>query len=176
MDDRYIIKKVDTIDSTNDELEKYAYSNDGDNKQDILLVAREQTKGKGRYDRKFYSPKGSGLYMSLLHYYDDILDIEDITLKVGFTISCVLKDKYKKDVKIKLINDIYYDDKKVVGILCKHIISKSAVIIGIGIDIYNNDDVPDDIKDIVGHLFDEKIDEDILIKDIVDNIYNIFAK
>lgn len=174
MDEKYIIKKIDCVDSTNKTLEEFVYVDE--EKKDVLLIAKEQTNGKGRFDRKFFCPRDKGIYISLLHYYENILDIEDITLKVGFNIFKVLKEKYNKNTKIKLINDIYYNDKKVIGILCKNIISKNAIIIGIGIDIYKNDNVPEDLKNIVGYLFDDEIDVDLLIKNIIDGVYNIFNK
>ena len=53
----------DTIDSTNNEAKRIAIDNP---KVPLLIVAGEQTRGRGRLGRTFYSPAGSGLYMSFL--------------------------------------------------------------------------------------------------------------
>lgn len=164
----YNIIKFKKIESTNKYLEKQVEEG---LLTDTLVIAEEQICGIGQKDKYFYSPCNTGIYFSLLHFYKDNFEIEDITIKVGNLINNILKNDYNINTRVKLINDIYKDDKKVVGILCKNIIAKKAVIVGIGIDLYKNDNTPDDLKNIVGYIFDKKIDTDKLINKIVRKIY-----
>ena len=55
----------DIIDSTNAQARRLAAAGDG---QNLLLLAREQSAGRGRMNRSFYSPANTGLYMTLLYY------------------------------------------------------------------------------------------------------------
>ena len=157
----------DTIDSTND----YLYERLNSIKNDTLAVAREQTNGHGTNERNFISKKDVGIYFSLLINYNDEREIKYITEKVAVSIYRVLKDKYNIETKIKWINDIYLNNKKVCGILCKNSIYHKKVIIGVGIDLYKDENLDNDIKDIAGYIFDKKIDELELVKYIVEDIY-----
>ena len=157
----------DTIDSTND----YLYERLDNINNDVLVVAKEQTNGHGTNERNFISKKDVGIYFSLLINYNDEKEIKYITEKVAVSIYKVLKEKYNIDSRIKWVNDIYLNNKKVCGILCKNSIYFEKVIIGIGIDLYKDENLDDNIKDIAGYIFDEKIDELELVKYIVEDIY-----
>ena len=69
-------------------------------------------------------------------------------------------------MKIKWVNDLYYNDKKVCGILCRNLIKHKAVVIGIGLDLFENKNINEEIKDIAGYIFKDKKD---LIKKLEDN-------
>ena len=60
------VEILDEIDSTNEEAKRRI--KEGCNK-DFVLVARKQTKGKGRKGRSFYSPKDTGIYFTFAHPY-----------------------------------------------------------------------------------------------------------
>ena len=67
---------LDEVDSTNDHVRRL----EGESHEDILLIAGCQTKGRGRRGRDFFSPKNTGLYMSLLlHTNSDTNNIPHIT-------------------------------------------------------------------------------------------------
>ena len=169
----YILDKIidvflfDTIDSTND----YLYERLNNIINDTLVISKEQTNGHGTNDRSFISKKDVGIYFSLLINYTDEREIKYITEKVAVSIYRVLKEKYNIDTMIKWVNDIYLNNKKVAGILCKNSIYNKKVIIGIGIDLYKDTNLDDDIKDIAGFIYDKKIDELELVKYIVEDIY-----
>ena len=117
----YILDKIidvflfDTIDSTND----YLYERLNNIINDTLVISKEQTNGHGTNDRSFISKKDVGIYFSLLINYNDEKEIKYITEKVAVSIYKVLKEKYNIDSRIKWVNDIYLNNKKVCGILCK---------------------------------------------------------
>ena len=158
----------ESINSTND----YLYDNIKTFDNDTLVIAYEQTDGHGTKGRNFISKKDVGIYFSFLLNYSDDRQITYITEKAAVSIYNVLLKFYNIDTRIKWVNDIYYNNKKVCGILCKNSIFNKKVIIGIGIDLYKNSNLDDDIKDVAGFLFNEKIDEVLLINRIVEDIYN----
>ena len=66
LDEKYRNYKIDvykTIDSTNQEVKRQALEGAG---QGLVVLAEQQTMGKGRRGRSFYSPAGTGIYMSVL--------------------------------------------------------------------------------------------------------------
>jgi len=127
----------ETIDSTN----KYAKSLDI--KENILIVADEQTKGRGRLGREWDSIKGDGIYMSLLIHPNIIpSDAIKITQVAVLSVLFALKDMYDEDFKIKWPNDIVYNGKKIAGILTEMTTELNKIeklIIGIGININQNE-------------------------------------
>lgn len=147
-------EKVDTITSTNDylvdELSKGAIT------KDKILIAREQTKGHGTKGTSFISKKDLGIYFSFLHLYDDIEELKFITQKAAVAVYKTFKQIFGIELSIKWINDLYYNDKKVCGILCKNIVRDKACIIGIGIDLFEDKDIDKSIKDIAGYIFKDK--------------------
>lgn len=148
---------LDSVDSTNNEARKYAMDGfDGD----MLIVSDHQTSGRGRRGRAFHSPKGTGLYMSfLIHPQVEISKATLITCMAAVSVCRAIKEVAGLDVSIKWVNDIFYNDHKVCGILTEGFTSMedgslSYVIVGIGINIYPpRDGFPPEISKIAGALF-----------------------
>ena len=162
------IYKLDEVDSTNDYVEKLV--KEKKITFDTIVMANSQTNGHGTNGRLFLSMKDVGLYFTIALFYKS--EIEHITQKVSVAIKKAIYELYNVSLNIKWINDLYYKNKKVCGILCKNIINSKCVIIGIGIDLYKNCNLSSDLQKIVGYIFEEKIvDENELIKKIYDNIY-----
>jgi len=100
-----------------------------------LVVADSQTQGRGRYGRYFHSPKGSGIYMSLL-LEKERLGLTDASLLTIFAGACTcraLRLLTGKPVEIKWINDLFLQGKKVGGILAEAV--DDYFILGIGINV-----------------------------------------
>lgn len=141
-----------------------------------LLIANRQTSGKGRGSHTFFSPEG-GLYFSLLlrgNTYHRC--IKSITSLAACAV-CHTLHNYEKNAKIKWINDVYIDDRKVCGILCRSQISDNLfpewIVVGIGMNIKKPEcGFPDEIKDKAGVVFEnnETYDKEELIADIVNNL------
>ncbi len=144
----------DSIDSTNSEAKRRincGLETDG------IFVAEHQTNGRGRIGKSFYSPENSGLYFTaVLHPNTTIENTVGITAASAVVVAEILEKLTKKHPKIKWVNDIFIDNKKVCGILVESIsdftenISR-AVIIGIGINL-TTVDFPEDIKSIAGNI------------------------
>ena len=133
-----IIETVDEITSTNDEMKLRAA--DGE-KEISLLIAESQTKGKGRKGRSFFSPDGSGCYMSFL--LRPVYSAEECTLLTTIAAAATaeaIEAVTEKKAQIKWVNDIYIERRKVAGILTEAGFSKdgkglSFAVVGIGINI-----------------------------------------
>ena len=133
------IKIFESLDSTNNEAKRETAN--GKTDKPLLIISEEQTLGRGRNGRNFYSPKGTGLYFSLV-----TSPKSDLTSAVGITsyaAVCVveaIKELTGTDTKIKWVNDIYLDGKKLCGILTEAVSdfetgTVSNIIIGIGINL-----------------------------------------
>ena len=125
------------------------------------FIASSQTGGKGRLGRSFYSPKGSGVYFSVL--LKPNLEIEKailITTAAAVAVARSLENLGCKNSQIKWVNDIFLNNKKVCGILCESVINATTkkldfAVLGVGINLVRpKDDFPEDIKNIAGAVFE----------------------
>lgn len=107
------------------------------------VAARQQISGRGRMDRKFVSPVG-GLYISFLLPWDDTFKI---TAKAAVAARRAIKKLSGLDCSIKWVNDLYYENKKVCGILAEGI--GNRIVLGIGINWASNEK---DLVDSAGSL------------------------
>ena len=148
-----------TVTSTNDLLKQLAI--DGA-PQGYTLIAAEQTAGKGRLGRRFYSPDGSGVYISLLlrpklRAEDSLFITTSAAVAVCRAIETVSGGRISP--KIKWVNDIFVNSKKVCGILTEASVSFESgmldhAIVGIGINITTpQGDFPEEIKGVATSLF-----------------------
>ena len=128
------------------------------NKGNTLYLSTCQTAGRGRFQRPYYSPSQGGIYMSLhiqpnLHYEK----LPSYTLLVAAAVYKAIKNLTMIEVDIKWVNDIYFKNKKIAGILTEAMTSVETglvtdVIIGLGIN-FSIADFPDDLKEKAGSLF-----------------------
>lgn len=144
----------ESIDSTSSYLRRLL---DSGEKGTVLAVADEQTAGRGRSGKSFYSPLSGGLYMSLLIHPEVGFDaVSSVTPKVCVAVSRAIEKVTGVSTQIKWVNDLYLSGKKVCGILCeavndyKNAVTKS-IIIGVGINI-STVDFPAQLQQIAGSL------------------------
>ncbi len=149
------VSVFETLESTNRTAKEFAAD-----KCERLIIARSQSGGRGRLGRSFFSPSG-GLYMSLLLYPKyDIADISMITTAAAVAVSRATERIAEVECKIKWVNDIYVNDKKVCGILTEgQFRSDGALdyaILGIGVNLLSpTGGFPEDIANRAGAVFDE---------------------
>ena len=123
----------------------------------MLVLAEEQTEGRGRRGRSFYSPYGTGLYMSLLMKVErSLAQFVPITVAAAVAGTRAVTQLSGKEAKIKWVNDIYLDNKKICGILAEAVSDAksgmlTAVVVGIGVNVFT-ENYPEDIKDKAGSL------------------------
>lgn len=140
----------ETTDSTNNQGKILA--NNGAPEGTVIL-AEEQTGGRGRLSRAFYSPKGKGIWFSIILRPPFLpQDAPKITLMSAVAVTKAIKRAAGIDVGIKWPNDILYKGKKIVGILTEmnaEMDGINYVVLGIGINVnLTEEEIPDELKDI----------------------------
>lgn len=124
----------DSIDSTNDAL----FREDATNALPSFsfMAAEEQTAGKGRVGKSFHSPFGTGLYFSTILHGEDIADPAVLTMAAAVACKEALLMQTDEDVRIKWVNDLYLDHKKIAGILTEADFSRghARYVIGMGLN------------------------------------------
>lgn len=112
----------------------------------IVIIADEQTKGRGRFKRKWYSGKG-GLWMSILLKPKKTDNAQYLTFAAAISVVNSIKKIANLKTNIKWPNDVHCKGKKLCGILTEGIFGKdNYVAVGIGLNI-NQPGFPDEIKD-----------------------------
>ena len=167
------IKRVivlESVDSTNNYLKKLALEKAKDGQ---IVVANEQTKGRGRMGRDFICSKGKGIYLSyLIRPNITLANIIGITAWASVAVCNAIEKVYGIYPKIKWVNDILLNDKKISGILTEAVVEDNDMkymIIGIGINV-NEESFPDEIKNIASSLYletNKKINRIILIDELI---------
>ncbi|MDI6731687.1 MAG: biotin--[acetyl-CoA-carboxylase] ligase, partial [Candidatus Margulisbacteria bacterium] len=122
------------IDSTNDEAKRLIVKGVGEG---ALVIAKEQTKGRGKPGSKWYSPKQVGLYLSaIIKPYKNPPKLIALTKIAAEAVVASILETTGLSASIKLPNDVLVNEKKVCGILVERVRS-GEVIIGIGINVNN---------------------------------------
>jgi len=159
------------VDSTNEFLKRnYKSFHDG-----AVVVAIKQSAGKGRMGRNWYSPEG-GLWYSVLFKPKIHINLHVYTKIFSIAIVEVLR-KLKVKAYIKWPNDIYYDGKKICGILSEAVSVNDrvvAIVVGVGLNV--NNDIPSEISDIAISLKDilkKKIKITYLLDSINKHAWNL---
>lgn len=106
----------------------------------LACFAEQQTAGKGRRGRRWVSPFGSNIYLSLLwRFQASPLAISGLSLVIGVAVIRALQSQYGDIFQLKWPNDIYCRDKKLGGILVE-VSGESegpcAAVIGLGLNVY----------------------------------------
>lgn len=145
------IEIFESISSTNTVLKEYAKNGADEWK---ILIADEQTEGRGRLNRKFFSPSKTGIYMSILLRPDiPVNEALFITTMTAVAVAEAIDTVTNTETKIKWVNDIFYNDKKICGILTEASISSDGkkldyAVVGIGINVMPpNNGFPKDLED-----------------------------
>ncbi len=155
-----------TIPSTN-EIAKQLVLNEA--KHGTVIIAEEQTSGKGRMGKSFYSPPNTGIYMSII-LRENLSALNPVLIT---TSSCVA------------ICDAIYNKKKVGGILAETSIdfknkNMNYLIIGIGINFNKPKfNFPTELKEIAGAIYQDnntEVSKNKLCSEIINNILNIIPK
>jgi len=125
-----------------------------------LCIAEMQTKGRGRMNRQFFSPKQTGLYMSIiLRPKLDPSDALLITTLAAVAVAEASEMLTGIPAQIKWVNDVYMNGKKVCGILTEAAFNMETrqldyVVLGIGVNLYTpKEEFPTSIQNIAGSLF-----------------------
>ena len=131
-----------------------------------IIISDCQTMGRGRYSRNFFSPSGGGLYMSIvlrpeaMHFKNPT----SVTAFAAVSVCEAIESISTKVPRIKWVNDIFIDGKKVCGILTEAVTDFESggldwVVLGIGINVHTRtEDFPCDLQSIATSIYpDEKM-------------------
>lgn len=133
-----------------------------------VLITGVQTSGKGHRDHRFSSPAG-GLYMSVLLRAEDLMyeKIPQITAAGALAVREAVKKVTGRELSIHWVNDLYFQKKKVCGILTEGAVDLESgqlqwIVLGIGINYRTRpQDYPEEIRDKVGSLYgDSKVEKE----------------
>lgn len=153
--DQIDICLYDTIASTNAEAKRRAEK--GALTKPTLIAAREQTAGRGRLGRDFYSPKDTGLYMTLCWRTEKKLDeATSVTAAAAVAASRALAAETGVEVGIKWVNDLYWNDRKLCGILTEALTPRPGetyLAVGWGINL-TTDAFPTELRAPAGSVAD----------------------
>lgn len=126
--------RFDEIPSTQDTLREY-YRNQSAAFGDAV-TAESQTRGRGRYGRNFHSPRGSGLYLSILLPYRET---DRLTVRAAAAVITAIEEVTGIAPDVKWVNDLYLGGRKIAGILAEALVDETgnpgAVILGVGINL-----------------------------------------
>jgi len=153
------IKIYDCLDSTNITAKNLALSGA---MPGTVIIANSQTAGKGCHGKVFHSPPDHGIYISF------VLDTEQlnystpplITVSAAVSVCKAIEALTDKRPKVKWVNDILLDGKKICGILTESVISAQShkiqcLILGIGINFDTPaSEFPKELQQTAGSLFD----------------------
>ena len=103
-----------------------------------VIIANEQTEGRGRQGRSWVSGRGTGVWLTYLMLQDPRGEGGVLSLRVGLTVARSIPD-LERHVKLKWPNDIVLRDKKVGGVLCEARWEGATldwVAVGVGINVH----------------------------------------
>ncbi len=177
--DKFNISVLDSVTSTNALLKQEAEKLS----EGRVIIADSQTMGRGRFKRVFHSPKGCGIYMSILIKPEFTAETSVlITSASALAAAEAVENLTSKKSQIKWVNDVLIDRKKVCGILTEGIINAKtgkieSSIVGIGINAYEPEEgYPEEISNIAGAVFKSR-EENLrnkLAAEVINRFWNYY--
>ena len=171
----YTAIHLDSVDSTN----TYAKGLDI-NAGPYVVISETQTAGRGRLGRSFCSPAGSGIYMSIALSSDAILvPASLITIAAAVSVCDAIEDVCGVSPRIKWVNDLFLNNKKICGILTES--TDSKIIVGIGVNCFPGS-FPEELSGIVGAISESiegdarAFDKDALAEKIAANVLSLLTE
>lgn len=149
-----------------------------------LVCARSQTGGRGRFGRYFHSPEAGGIYMSLiLRPKLPAQRAVMVTSMTAVAVARAIERLADVDVKIKWVNDLYAQGKKICGILCEAGMDFESgqldyVVVGIGVNT-SPADFPEELQNIatsVGNACGHDISKNRLIAEICNEMEALYGQ
>ena len=131
------VERLERVDSTNTRLKKLAAQGAPEG---TVLLAEEQTAGRGTGSRSFFSPGGEGLYLSvLLRPKAPLAEVLTLTGWVAVAVRDGIEQACGAPCGIKWLNDIYLNGRKLCGILTELSLTAEGeadfVVVGIGVNL-----------------------------------------
>lgn len=173
--------QVDKIVNSTNICAKLAATNGADHGS--VFVSEKQTMGRGRMGRTFLSMDGNSIYMSLvLRPKVSASDAIYITTAASVAVMRAIRKVTGKSVLIKWVNDLFFEGKKVCGILTEAVTNIEtgiidSVVLGIGINFnVQNTNIPIELKEIATALYSGDtygVTRNQLIGEIINQVLDI---
>lgn len=148
-----------TLESTNLTAKKMALDGAPYN---TVVIAEEQTRGRGRMGRSFFSPPAGGIYMTfILEPRFDTARSVLITTAASVAVCKAIETVTGISCRIKWVNDIYMEEKKICGILTEAVTDFESghidhIVLGIGINYSTaRTAFPEELSGVAGSLFEK---------------------
>ncbi len=136
--------------STQDEIKRHIFSEE----RGLVIWADRQTRGRGRLQRRWYSPRGAGLYFSLLLQEPPKRPPALSSFATAVATARALEEVLKIPFQLKWPNDILLRGRKVGGVLLEAI--PPALIVGVGLNVsFKREDFPPEIRDKATSIYEE---------------------
>ena len=146
-----------------------------------IVLACEQTAGRGRSGKSFFSPQ-SGLYITvILKPPAGMADPQKITIAAAVAVCRAIEAQTALVPKIKWVNDVYLDGKKICGILTEAVTDFESggiesIVVGIGVNcVIPAECIPPELRGIVGALNAEGLSRNRLAADIAASVLDAFG-
>ncbi|MBR4642799.1 MAG: biotin--[Selenomonadaceae bacterium] len=142
-----------SVDSTNRVAKALAYHGAEDG---TIVVAEEQESGKGRLERNYYSPRGKGIWFSIILRPKFLPhNAPKCTLMAAVAVAEAM-NRFNLKAEIKWPNDIMFDGRKLVGILTEitaEIGKITYIVVGLGINVnISREEFPEDLRSVATSL------------------------
>ena len=162
-DENFSFTLLPSVPSTNSDLREVALQGAPEG---TVVLARQQTGGRGRMGRSFFSPQDSGLYLSLLLRPAELPP--DQSLQITTTAAAALCLAIEAETglvpQIKWVNDLYLGKRKICGILTEAALSMETgrldyAVLGLGLNLYPpKEGFPPELQSIAGALLPEPVE------------------
>ena len=185
--DKFNFKIYKTVESTNIIARDMAVNGA---ESGTVVLAEEQTNGYGRNGKSFFSPYGTGIYMSIilnLKKEKKLFNSSFITTAAAMAVSKSIEEVSNENTQIKWVNDVFINEKKVCGILTEGAFSfedgrLDYAVIGIGVNVnFPKNGFPKELDNIAAsiNLKNDTINtqsdmRNILIAKILENLYDYY--
>ncbi|MFD2445832.1 biotin--[acetyl-CoA-carboxylase] ligase [Bacillus sp. CGMCC 1.16607] len=169
----------ESVDSTQKVAHRLANEN---TPEGTIIVAEEQTSGRGRMDRKWHSPKYTGIWMSVILRPKVVLaKAPQLTLIAAVAVVQAIEEMTDLSPQIKWPNDILINGKKMTGILTELQAESDrihSIIIGMGINVNQlKADFPEELHDIATSIAIEQgstISRSALIRSVLIHLEKLY--
>lgn len=144
------------VKSTNDVAKALAADGAGEG---VVVIAQQQSGGKGRLGRKFYSPSDSGVYMTII-LRPSVEKTPYLTVLAAVAVAEGIERAGGKPASIKWVNDVFADGKKCCGILTEAVADLETggvefAVVGMGVNVTTPDGgFAPEIKDVAAAACD----------------------
>ncbi len=173
---------LETIDSTQTLAKELALNGEPDG---TLILACNQTAGRGRYDRSFSSEEGGVYFTLILRPHKPSSCNASLSVAVGKALSETLQRVFDIKTKVKLPNDVLAWDektrkwKKICGVLIETSASTDAnqwMLVGVGVNV--NNPLPASLKETaisVKQLLKKETNKELFLEELLENFWKYYA-